>query len=247
MKKILPFTLCVIFIAAIFCFSGCIVVNFAGSGTVTPAGRQEIYEFKVGEYNRIRIEGFFDIRYFAAPSDTVTLEVQPNVRDYHSIEVIDDELIVRTTRRISFRSNNSPILTISTSGLNRITFEGAGTFTAHDRITADSLTIIFRGAGSGKVELDTDSLSAEISGTGRLELSGRTNTANLDLSGAGELNALELQARDANVGLSGTGTIRANSSENLRINASGVGTVEYRGSPSVNINRDGLVSIRQVN
>ena len=248
MKRDLQFTFRG-FIAALTALfiSGCVVVNFAEPGTIAPAGSRETYEIKVGEFNRIRIEGFFDTRYYSAPSDTVKLEVQPNIREHYSIEVIDGELIVRTTRRISFGSSNSPILTISSPELNRINFEGVGTFTAFDRITADSLTFIFRGAGNGRAELDTDFLSAEISGAGKLELSGRTNTANLELSGTGELNALGLQANDANINLSGTGTIRVSCSENLRIDANGVGTVEYRGSPRVNINRDGMVSVRQVN
>ena len=229
------------------CFSGCVVVNFAEPGSTAPAGRRETYEFKVGEFNRVKIEGFFDTRFYSAPSDTVKLEVQPNIMEYYSIEVIDGELIVRTTRSISFGFNNSPILTISSPKLDRITFEGVGSFTAYDKITADSLTFIFTGAGNGKAELDTDFLSAEISGTGKLELSGRANTANLELSGTGELSALRLQTNDANIDLSGTGTIRVSCSENLRINADGVGTVEYRGSPRVNINKDGLVTIRQVN
>ena len=248
MKKKLLLALCRVIIAVLVVtgLSGCVFVSLSDFGTMTAKGAREIYEFKVGEYTGIKVEGYCDVRYYAAQSDTVALAVSPNVLEYYTIEVINDELVVRTSKRINFSSKNSPVLTVSTPVLKRLSIEGAGTFTTQDKITAPSLAFILRGAGTARAELDVDNLYSELSGAGELELSGRADTADLNLSGTGDLDALSLQTREATVSLSGAGKIRVSCSDNLRINADGMGEVVYRGSPKININKGGMVSITQV-
>ena len=227
--------------------SGCVFVGFSELGSVTARGSREVYEIKVDAYNGIIIDGFCDVRYYAAPSDTVTLEVSPDVREFFRLEVINGDLVVRSTKRINFSSHNSPVLTISTPALNRLTIDGAGVFTAHDKISAGSFTFKLSGAGSCKAALDVHSLNAVISGAGKLELSGKAETADLTLSGAGDMIALPLQTQDTRIRISGAGKVSVSCARDLRIDADGMGTIEYRGSPAVSINKDGLVKIRQVN
>jgi len=230
--------------AALF-LSGCIFINITEFLSVSPKGEKENYAIVTGGFSGIIIEGACNINYYSAPSGTVTLSIHPNLREYYSIEVIDNDLIIKAAKSINFGPKNIPDLTVSVPVLNRVAVKGACDFTAHDKITADSLIISIMGTGSGKAELDTENLFANISGAGKLDLSGKTGYAELVLSGTGELNAISLQAHDAGVNLSGTGTIRVNSGSNLRVNASGTGTVVYRGSPSLELNQNGLVTVRR--
>ena len=197
MKRIIPLTFCATLFAAIISLglSGCVIVNPTDFNTVSGKGNPEKYVLRVGEYNGIRIEAYCEILYYSAANDTVILEVQPNLRDYFVVEVIDNELIVRTTRRISYGSGKTPVLTVSTPVLNRLDIEGAATFTAYDKISGDSFTLGLTGAGKSKAEVDVGNLHVYISGAGNLELSGLADIVKLDLSGAGELNALSLQSR----------------------------------------------------
>ena len=227
--------------------SGCVLVGFSELGSVTAKGSREVYEVKVAAYSGIIIDGFCEVRYYASPSDTVTLEVSPDVREFFKLEVINGDLVVRSTKHINFSSHNSPVLTISTPALNRLTIDGAGVFTAYDKISAASFAFKLSGAGTCKAALDVNSLSAAISGAGQLALSGKAETADLNLSGAGDLDALPLQTQDARIRLSGAGKVSVSCARDLRIDADGMGTIEYRGSPAVSINKDGLVKIRQVN
>jgi len=251
MKKTILSAFCRVIIAAfaVMGFSGCVIANanFSDFGTVRGKGDRENFEFKVSEYNAIKIEGAFEIHYFAALSDTVTLSVQPNLREYYTVDVINNELVVRTTKNVSFANNRCPVLTVSTPVLNRLALEGACDFTAHNKIVANSLALIMSGMGTARAELNADSLSANISGAGDFKLSGNADTVYLTLAGTGELDALALLAREATVNLSGAGTIKVNCSHSLNINADGVGSVEYKGSPSLNLSRGGLVSIKQLN
>jgi hypothetical protein len=224
--------------------TGCVSISIGGPGAVTGRGAPEIFEIEVGEYSAIRIEGFCDVKYYSAPSDTVTLEVQPNLREYFRVEVRNGELVLSTTRRINL--NRAPVLTVSAPSLEGLSIAGAGMFTAHDPITSDSFTLRLSGAGTGTARLDVNSVYAELSGAGSFTLSGRADTAEMTMSGLGELDAIELAARNADVRLNGAGAISVNASENLRINAGGMGSVIYKGGASVDINQSGMVSVKRL-
>jgi len=244
--------LIVLYIAIVLCFSvivlffsGCVAVDFADVNAVLGKGAPEKYEIKVGEYNKIKVESVCEIQYYAVPSDTVTLEIQPNIREYFVVEVENGELIVRTTKKISYSSGKTPVLTVSTPVLNSLAIAGICTFKANGKIKADTFNLEFSGTGSGNAELDVNSLKASMSGVGSFVLYGRADNAEINMSGAGEFNASSLQVREASVNLSGAGTIRVYCSEKLHINADGVGTLEYRGSPILSLNKSGAVSIRK--
>jgi len=227
--------------------NSCIIVNPFDYNTVSGKGSPENYEIKTGQFDGINVKGFCDIRYYAASSDTVTLSVQPNLREFFIIEVVNGDLVVNTTKRINFKPGFNPVLTVSAPVLNRLTIEGACNFTAYEKIVSDSLTITFNGAGESKTEIDTENLLVNISGAGKMNLSGNAKKAEFNMSGAGEVAALSLSTVETNVSFSGAGSLTISCSDKLNIDASGVGSVAYRGNPVVNINKNGLVDIKRVN
>jgi len=241
MRKSILTVLCTILV---LCFSGCVVVSLSDANTVSGKGDREKYEINVGEFNRIKVEGNCEIRYYAAPSNIVTLEVQSNLREYFVVDVQNNELIVRTTKNIS--KSSTPVLTVSTPALNSLTISGECTFNANDKIKTDTFILTISGAGEGKAELEVNNLKANISGACSFELSGKADNADISMSGAGEFKAFSLQVREATVGFSGAGAIKINCSEKLSINANGAGSIEYKGSPSISLNKNGLVSIKKV-
>jgi hypothetical protein len=244
MKKVSSLVLSVLFSAILF--TGCVVANISDSRAVSGKGAMESYEFRTGQYNAIKVDGYFEIRYHAASSDIVKLEIQPNLKEYITVEGKNGELLVSTTRNIRVSSGKTPVLTVSTPALNSLSISGACNFITNDKITSDSFTINLDGAGRGTAELDVKAFTADVSGAGSFKLSGKADSASLGLSGAGDLDALQLQTRVTRINLSGAGSIKISCSETLSINASGMGSVEYRGSPSVQLNVDGLVSVKKV-
>jgi len=243
MRKNILFTLCVLL--ALF-FSGCIVVNHTDANAVSGKGTPEKYTITVGEYKGIKVEGFCEIQYYAAPSNTVILEVQPNLREYFVVEVEDNVLIVRTTKRISYNSGKAPVLTVFTPALTSLNITGACTFKTNDKIKIENFNLEISGASEGKAELDVNILKTNMSGAGSFELFGKADNAEIIFSGAGELIASSLQMRKASVNFSGAGAIRINCSEKLSIVARGAGLVEYRGSPSLSLDTNGPVKIKKV-
>jgi len=245
MKTIIALVLCAALAAALL--TGCVTVSFSplSGGGVTGRGSRETYSYSVGEITDIRVELYCNVEYYSAPSDTVTLEIQSNLRDYVKVEESGGVLTVRTSRRINW-TGKAPVLTVSSPALSNVSIAGAGEFTAHDTIKTDSFRFRMDGAGTGNADLDVGSLSVNMAGAGSFRLSGNADSADFVIAGAGEIDALPLQTRDAMINLSGVGTVKLGCSGSLDISAGGVGTVEYIGSPSINMNRGGLVSVSKV-
>jgi hypothetical protein len=233
--------------AAIF-LTGCVSVNVAPAmGGAVGRGEPEVFTFSVGEITDIRVGIFCNIEYYSAPSGTVTLEIQPNLMDYVTVEETGGVLTVRSTRGLTWSgSDKTPVLRVSTPALSRLSISGAGRFTAHDPIDAETFTLTVSGAASGTAHLNTGSLTATLSGAGDFTLAGTADTADLTMSGAGSLDALSLLTKEASVRLSGVGVLRIHCTGHLIINASGVGSVEYKGSPTVDMSRGGLVTVKRV-
>jgi len=248
MKKIITLALCAAL--AFVLLIGCVSINFSPTGGAGASGRgnMETFTFNVNEITEIRVEMLCNIIYHSAPSDTVTLEVQPNLMEYIRVEESGGILTVRATRNLNVTgAGNTPVLTVSTPSLGRVFHAGAGRFNAVDIITGNDFSIHIAGAADARAVLDVQNLSINLAGAGSMELSGTADRADIGMAGAGRLDALELQTRSASINLAGVGTVRISCSDDLSIIAGGVGTVEYRGSPTLDLTRGGLVTVRQVN
>jgi len=239
MKKIIVIILSLVIITALL--SGCVYVRTPG--IVIGKGDPVEYEYTVSEYDKIRIEGYADVRYYASPSDIVTLKIQPNLVDHCVVEVIGSELVFRMKEDIT--TSITPVLTVSTPTLTRAVFSGAGRFTAYDTIVSDSFSLSVSGAGGGTAELSVKDLSVNVSGAGGFELSGSADTSKINMSGAGSIDASYLETRETSIIMTGAGAVRVNCTETLNIDGAGAGAVEYKGSPRLNLDRSGLITVRQ--
>jgi hypothetical protein len=167
--------------------------------------------------------------------------------DYIRVEESGGVLTVRSTRNINVTgSGNTPVLTVSSPSLSRVSHAGAGRFTTVDTIVGNEFSLNIAGAADGKAALDVQNLSVNLAGAGSFELSGTAENTDIRMAGAGRLDALDLQTRSTSINLTGVGTVSISCSDSLSVVAGGVGTVEYRGSPTLDLTRGGLVTIRQV-
>ncbi|MDR2571110.1 MAG: DUF2807 domain-containing protein, partial [Oscillospiraceae bacterium] len=143
MKKVLLTVLCIALSAVLL--AGCVTVNlshsmmrgFSMSGTsVTGTGTREDFIFDVSQLTSVTVSMFCNIEIYSAPSNTITLRIQPNLMEYIEVNESGGILDVWSTRNINTTSpNNIPVLLISSPALSRLTLNGAGTFTTHDTIT----------------------------------------------------------------------------------------------------------------
>ncbi len=75
-------------------------------------------------------------------------------------------------------------------------------------------------------------LEVAVSGVATIDLAGRADTLVVKLSGTGEVQAKELAAHDATVGVSGSGNATVRATQDVDVSVSGVGTVTLVGRPA---------------
>ena len=247
MKKFNILT-CFVFVSLILLLSSCVFVNFPGLGAVEGMGEPISYEIRTSPFSGVNAEGNVEIHYYYSPlyNGSVDLLVYPNLFEYYELEVIDDILFIRNTRRISSSRIQAKIF-IYSPVLNSINISGLGNFIAHDLIKNEHFSLVLSGAGTFYSEFDLEHLELRMSGAGSIELKGSAEYATFDISGAGDFNAISLETRNSTVRLSGAANVSITSTDNLRIFASGAGSIIYGGSPNLELNNSGIVSIRRAN
>nr|WP_295112088.1 DUF2807 domain-containing protein [uncultured Caulobacter sp.] len=134
----------------------------------------------------------------------------------------------------------------------RISLDG-GDGVDHDRLTIDAMGLRFESdsnrvkitviapdvtrfdiRGSGDLDIrryDHPAIGVTVSGSGDVDASGRVEVATVDNSGSGYVNLTELKAKDAIVGVSGSGGGAIFATGKAKIDISGSGDVELRTEP----------------
>lgn len=134
----------------------------------------------------------------------------------------------------------------------RISLDG-GDGIDHDRVTIDAMglrvesdsdrvkiTVIapdvtkFDVRGSGDLDIrryDHPAIGVTVSGSGDVDATGRVDVATVDNSGSGYVNLTDLKAKDAVVGVSGSGGGAIFATGKAKIDISGSGDVELRTEP----------------
>jgi hypothetical protein len=116
------------------------------------------------------------------------------------------------------------------------------------RMTTPELEDIRHG-GAGNIVvkgIDSKKLNVALSGAGGVELAGKTERLSVRLMGAGDVNAEQLQAREADVRVSGVGNARVHALKQLKAVVTGVGDILYSGDPKVTKKLSGVGSLKKI-
>lgn len=233
--------------AMLISFSGCVVANFSYNRVINGEGKIIEYPYKVEKYNSVKIDGDFEIVYRSGVSDEIIIELQENLREYVTVSVTDEILKIHCNDRLRLSSGKYPRLTITVPELKLLDISGFTELKDADAFTGGELTLDVSGSCEADIDIQVENLNINLSGAGNLTLKGTADRAMIDISGACDLSALELEAKEAYVSISGAGNGSINCSEKLSVSISGVGDFKYKGDPDVTKNVSGLGSVKKVN
>ncbi|MCL2634829.1 MAG: DUF2807 domain-containing protein [Oscillospiraceae bacterium] len=248
MKKRI-FAISVMFVLAMTVLTGCVSIVFPENTIIIGKGEVQNYTYDVGIYNKVSLDGNFELIYKSGEYAPVIIEMQENLHEYVDASVQDGRLIVKSDVNLRIGNNKSPRVTITVPDLKEVSIFGAAIFENADLITGDGEEFILEifGAGTVDVAVEVENLQINISGAGDITLNGSADNTRVSISGAGTLSALELQTREAEFTMSGAGDASISCSDNLKVRISGVGTLSYRGDPVVERNISGVGTINKVN
>lgn len=100
-------------------------------------------------------------------------------------------------------------------------------------------------AGSGSMDLNTESkkLDITVAGSGDLRMYGTTEKLSVLIAGSGSLRGPDLICRQAEMTISGSGSARLSVEDFLKVTVTGSGKVHYYGNPEVDVQVTGSGSV----
>lgn len=188
--------------------------------------------YSVSAFNEISSYGDAQV---IVSKDTITsirVEAQQNVLDALNLEVRNGELQIG--RNNCFRNTKTIKVYVSTPSLSSVNLSGSGSIEGIGTFSAHSFRSEISGSGSISFAVDVDNLNCTSSGSGTLHFAGSADYQDIEMSGSGQTHNFDLQSREANVRISGSGSCEVRVSDKLDVHISGSGNVFYKGNPIIN-------------
>lgn len=200
----------------------------------------EVSSMKVAPFQHLKVSSSLNVDCIHCPDSVGFLRIDAPNRAQTSwveAETKGDKLVIKLGIPEDYDGElkNLPSVTVYTNYLVKVENEGDSTvrvLTATDVPQFEARII-----GNGRLSvrgITTDKLKAVIfSGRGIMALNGTARKATYSLTGVGTIEADGVECEEANVRLTGTGTIGVNASKKLSIVSSGAGNIYYRGNPEI--------------
>lgn len=195
----------------------------------------------IPSFDRIRIDGPFDVRLTTRATPGVTVSGDPRMLESVAVRVEGGTLIVRAGNagwgeRPRARGLPNPIVTVRTRDLRGAGVAGGGTLRITGPVTASRVDLSITGSGT----LDAPALAAgdlvmTLIGDGQATLAGTARTARLLGNGSGRIAAAGLTAGDAVVRTEGAVAVTVTARYTATANSTGLGAIDILGKPDCKV------------
>lgn len=199
-----------------------------------------------GNFNKISTGGVYHVELQQGSTNSVQIEAEENLLPYIETNISGNELEIYTRKGINIDPTKKIIVHVTIQQVKKLTASGACSFTGKGPIKSDNLEVVLSGATSADLDLSAQKLEVGMSGASQVDLKGTCREVSYGASGAAHINALDFQAQDVRVGISGSGEAKVFAEKKLDVSVSGVGKVRYKGSPAVTQSVSGMGNVRPI-
>lgn len=210
-------------------------VAMAAPAMATAQSQIAPYELNVKEFTELKVADGINVEYYCNPqmAGKVMFETIP---DFVPLIVFDSNgkgklEIKLSTREIKY--TGLPTVRVYSSFLSKVENTGDSTLTVVSVAPVPKLEA--RLGGNGRLSVNgirTTRLESSISsGKGTITLTGSATDAKISLTGTGTIDATGLKVNDAECKIIGTGWIKCNVADNLKVTGLGTGGVSFLGNP----------------
>jgi hypothetical protein len=219
--------------------NGCSAKKVKGSGNVVTEARQ------LPDFNRIHLKGSGKVILTGGEKAALEIKTDDNILPIIKTEVSDGKLVIS-------HKNYNPRPTIlhyfiTATDLKGVAVSGSADITSDGKFVSETFSADISGSGDVRLELEVQRLESDISGSGSMRFSGKTNLLDASITGAGNIRALDMEARNVSLKITGSGNCEVNAFETLDVKITGSGDVKYKGSPQISKKVTGSGKIRQIN
>jgi hypothetical protein len=211
-----PFAAAKLLTFAALCLGGCHISGIRGNGHLVTENRS------VPDFTSVEAEGAFDIEW-APGAASCTIRTDENLLRHVETTMSGKKLVLEWHGQL--HPTHGMKVRLSSSSLSGARLTGAVRLTG-TRISGNGFYL--EGTGATRVTVD-----------------GAVNEVMATMSGASRLDAEALQARTAELSISGAGKAEVSASEVLKVAISGAGKVTYIGNPVVEKHVSGAGSVRR--
>ncbi|WP_010161419.1 head GIN domain-containing protein [Sphingomonas sp. PAMC 26617] len=206
--------------------------------------------YVVTDYDRIRIDGPFDVALTTRTAPSARADGPAEASDTIDIRVEGRTLVVRAGSRgwaeVPRRGTaKSLVIRLGVPMLRGATVVGGGRLAVTGPFRAQRIDLQVTGSGSIEAPgLDGDELNATMLGSGAMTLGGRGGRVRLLTSGTGGIDATALRSDALTVRLDGSGTVTATARYTADATSTGLGAVTIYGKPTCRVSSAATGPIR---
>ncbi|MEO9131581.1 MAG: head GIN domain-containing protein [Sphingomonas sp.] len=197
--------------------------------------------YSIGSFDRIRVEGPFDVRLMTNASPGASAEGDPKATQELDIRVEGTTLIIRAGlsgwgEQPRAGATGAPVISVSTGMIRRVTVIGGGRLTIAGPLRGQRIDLSLTGSGSLAVSgIEADQLFVTLLGSGDIALAGKAAKVNLNTSGPGTIAAARLTASDLILRLDGNGETHATALYTADVTTTGIGAATVYGKPACTV------------
>ncbi|MCC8155638.1 MAG: DUF2807 domain-containing protein [Tannerellaceae bacterium] len=234
----------------------CILITNMVSAQVKVTGNGEIItrEFDIIEYNKLSVNGFFDVIYEQVDGEPyLEVTLDENLMPFVDVQIKDRQMTIRF-KGIKVEKITTGIIKTNSKWLREAKIAGNAGFKLMTPMKGDELVIKGHDnslielknplelgkldlniSGSANIiveELITENLDCNISGSGSMKLvKGQTKHAIYNIKNSGLIQAYGVEATEAIAKVMAGGTMEINVTDALNVQMLGNGIIRYKGSP----------------
>lgn len=200
---------------------------------LTAAAPVEERSFMVSSFDRIRVDGPFELEVVTGPPRAMASGARVAL-DQVTVRTNADTLVV-SAGPLAWRNPtgqaSAPRLRISVPSLRAVTLNGGARVTVAE-MRGGRVELVLSGAGSLDVRaVRAEDLLVNLTGTGAITLAGSAARTRMRTYGTGSIDAAALTAGDADVTSDGSGSIGVNVRYTAHASALGSGAISITGKP----------------
>jgi hypothetical protein len=166
----------------------------------------------LGEFNHLRLATFARVYIYAGQPQCVTIEIDDNLVDLISTEVVSGTLVV--DNREEYSSDKGLFIGVSVREFDYLSVFGGG----HIEI----------------FNLSTKLLTLNINGAATLKAVGQVTEEIINIDGVGaDIDLFDITAIRGTIAVNGIGNAKVTTTESLTVSINGVGRVKYKGNPGI--------------
>lgn len=196
-------------------------------------GNQKTENRTTADYDEIKLQGYFDVDLVAGKEGQISVQAEENLLPYIKVEVEGNILKIYQEKGKNLQPSKGSkiLLTVPFENINVVNLSGSGDINTKNQIKTDKFEVTLSGSGDLNIDVDAIEVEAKLSGSGDVRLKGKSDKLVAKISGSGDISANDLSSKDVDAGISGSGNIKINCSENLNARVSGSGDIFYSGEP----------------